>query len=131
MKAIKEFFKGDQFAARNNIELLEVANGNARAKMTLHPYHLNGLGTVHGGAIFTLADFAFAAACNSHGTVAVALNASITFMKAASTGVLHAEAREVAKNFKVGSYMVEVRDEQGDLIATFQGLAYRKKDKLP
>ena len=65
MKAIKEFFKGDQFAARNNIELLEVANGNARAKMTLHPYHLNGLGTVHGGAIFTLGDFVFAAACNS------------------------------------------------------------------
>ena len=49
MKEIKEFFKGDQFAARNNIELLEVANGNAKAKMTMHPYHLNGLGTVHGG----------------------------------------------------------------------------------
>ncbi|MGO9000648.1 MAG: PaaI family thioesterase, partial [Limisphaerales bacterium] len=74
MKAIKEFFKGDQFAARNNIELLEAGNGCAKAKMTLHPHHWNGLGTVHGGAIFTLADFAFAAACNSHGTVAVALN---------------------------------------------------------
>lgn len=131
MKAIKEFFKGDQFAARNNIELLEVANGNARAKMTLHPYHLNGLGTVHGGAIFTLGDFVFAAACNSHGTMSVALNVSITFMKAATTGTLWAEAREVSKNFKVGSYVVEVKDDQGDLVATFQGLAYRKKDKLP
>jgi acyl-CoA thioesterase len=92
---------------------------------------LNGLGTVHGGAIFTLADFAFAAACNSHGTVAVALNVSITFMKAATTGTLWADAREVSKNFKVGSYAVEVKDDQGELVAQFQGLAYRKKDKLP
>jgi acyl-CoA thioesterase len=131
MKAIKEFFKGDQFAARNNIELLEAGNGNAKAKMTLYPYHLNGLNTVQGGAIFTLADYAFAAAANSHGTVAVAINVSITFMKAAATGTLWAEAREVSKNFKIGSYVVEVKDDQGDLVATFQGLAYRKKDKLP
>jgi acyl-CoA thioesterase len=131
MKIIKDFFKGDQFATRNSIELLEVANGHARAKMTLHSHHLNGLGTVHGGAIFTLADFAFAAACNSHGTLAVALNVSVTFMKAATTGTLWAEARETSKNFKVGSYLVEVKDDQGDLVAQFQGLAYRKKDRLP
>ena len=131
MKVIKDFFKGDQFAARNNIELLEVSNGHARAKMTLHPYHLNGLGTVHGGVIFTLADFAFAAACNSHGTLAVALNVSITFIKAATTGTLWAEAREKSKNFKVGLYVVEVKDDQGDLVAQFQGVAYRKKERLP
>ena len=130
MKAIKEFFKGDQFAARNNIELLEAGNGNARAKMTLHPHHLNGLGTVHGGAIFTLADFAFAAASNSHGSVAVAINVSITFMKAGQTGTLWAEARELARNFKIGTYSVEIKDDQGDLVAHFQGLAYRKKDKV-
>jgi len=131
MKAIKDFFKGDQFAARNNIELLQAGNGTAKAKMTLHPHHWNGLGTVHGGAIFTLADLAFAAACNSHGTVAVALNASITFMKAAKAGTLWAEAREVSKNFKVGAYAIEIKDDQGDLVAQFQGLAYRKKDRLP
>jgi acyl-CoA thioesterase len=131
MKEIKDFFKGDQFAARNDIELLEATHGHARAKMTLHPHHWNGLGTVHGGAIFTLADFAFAAACNSHGTMAVALNASITFMKAAKAGTLWAEARELSKNFKVGSYSIEVKDDQGDLVAQFQGLAYRKKDRLP
>jgi acyl-CoA thioesterase len=131
MKDIKDYFKTDQFAARNNIELLEVGRGHARAKMTLQPHHWNGLGTVHGGALFTLADFCFAAACNSHGTVAVAIDANITFMKAISTGTLFAEAREIAKNFKLGSYSVEVRSEQGDLIAQFHGLAYRKKDPLP
>lgn len=131
MKDIKDYFKTDQFAARNNIELLEVGGGHARAKMTLQPHHWNGLGTVHGGALFTLADFCFAAACNSHGTVAVAIDANITFMKAISTGTLFAEAREIAKNFKLGSYSVEVRSEQGDLIAQFHGLAYRKRDPLP
>jgi acyl-CoA thioesterase len=131
MEEIKRCLKNDRFAERTNVELLSVSLGHATAKMVLHPHHLNGLGSVQGGAIFTLADYAFAAACNSHGTVAVALNVSITFMKAATTGTLWAEAREVSKNFKVGSYVVEVKDDQGDLVATFQGLAYRKKDKLP
>jgi acyl-CoA thioesterase len=131
MEDIKRCLKNDRFAERTNVELLTVSPGHATTKMVLHPHHLNGLGSVQGGAIFTLADFAFAAACNSHGTVAVALNVSITFLKAATTGTLWAEAREVSKNFKVGSYAVEVKDDQGDLVATFQGLAYRKKDKLP
>jgi acyl-CoA thioesterase len=131
MDPVKEYFKSDQFAAHCEIELLEAANGCARAKMILQPRHWNGIGTVHGGALFTLADFAFAAASNSHGTVAVAIDANITFMKAVSTGTLFAEARELARNYRLGSYSVEVRDEKGELIAQFQGLAYRKKDALP
>jgi acyl-CoA thioesterase len=131
MADIKEYLKKDQFAARNNIELLEAANGHAKARMTLQPHHWNGYGTVHGGAIFTLADFAFAAACNSYGTVAVAIDANITFMQASTTGTLYAEAREIAKNFKLGSYSVEVKNDHGELIAQFQGLAYRKQDKIP
>jgi len=131
MEQVKQRLRNDQFAGRCDIELLSVSPGRASARMTLHPHHLNGIGTVQGGAIFTLADFAFAAAANSHGTVSVAVNASITFMKAARTGTLWAEAREVSKNFKIGSYVVEVKDDHGDLVAQFQGLAYRKKDKLP
>jgi acyl-CoA thioesterase len=125
------FFKNDRFAERANIELLSVSPGAARAKMTLQPHHLNGYGTVQGGAIFTLADFAFAAASNSHGTVAVAVNVSITFMKAGTEGTLWAEAKEVSKNHKLGSYTVEVKDDQGDLVALFQGLAYRKSEPIP
>ena len=131
MDTVKRFFKKDKFAERANIKLLSVAPGQARAKMTLHPHHLNGYGTVQGGAIFTLADFAFAAASNSHGNVAVAINVSITFMKAGTTGTLWAEAREVSKNFKLGSYTVEVKDAQGELVAVFQGLAYRKSETIP
>jgi acyl-CoA thioesterase len=130
MEKVKQRLRNDQFAALSNIELLSVSPGRATARMTLHPHHLNGIGTVQGGAIFTLADFAFAAASNSHGTVAVAVNASITFMKAATTGTLWAEAKELAKNFKIGTYSVEIKDDHGDLIAQFQGLAYRKKDPV-
>jgi acyl-CoA thioesterase len=131
MDEMKEFFKGDRFAARNDIELVDAGRGCAVATMTVRPHHWNGLGTVQGGAIFTLADFAFAVASNSHGTVAVALNVSITFMKAISSGTLRAEAREISKNAKVGVYAVDIRDDVGDLVAQFQGLAYRKKDSLP
>lgn len=128
---LKRIFKGDKYAELSNIELLTAAPGHATAKMTLHPHHLNALKTVQGGAIFTLADFAFAVACNSHGTMAVALDVSIVFMKAATTGILWAEAKEISKNFKVGLYVVDIKDDQGDLVAQFQGLAYRKKDRLP
>lgn len=127
---LKQLFKNDQYARLSNIELLTAATGHATAKMTLHPHHLNALKTVQGGAIFTLADFTFAVACNSHGTMAVALDVSIAFMKAATTGTLWAEAREVSKNFKVGLYLVDVKDDAGDLVAQFQGMAYRKKDQL-
>jgi acyl-CoA thioesterase len=92
---------------------------------------LNAVGIVQGGAIFTLADYAFAAASNSHGTVAVAVNANISFMKALSAGTLIAEAREVSKSYKLGTYTVEVKDEQGELVALFQGMVYRKQDPIP
>jgi acyl-CoA thioesterase len=130
MEHVKKQLHNDQFAQRCNIELLSVTPGRASARMTLQPHHLNGIGTVQGGAIFTLADFTFAAAANSHGTVSVAVNASITFMKPAGTGTLWAEARELAKNFKIGAYSVEIKDDRGELVAQFQGLAYRKKDKI-
>lgn len=128
---IKRHFGKDRFAAAAGIEMLSLSPGRATAKMPIRDQHLNSIKTVQGGAIFTLADYAFAAASNSHGTIAVALNVSITFMKAATTGTLWAEAREISKNFKVGSYTVEVKDDQGDLVAQFQGLAYRKQDPLP
>ena len=128
---LQRYFKNDRFAERANIELLSVSPGHARAKMMLHPHHLNGYGTAQGGAIFTLADLAFAAASNSHGTVAVAINVSITFMKAGQSGTLWAEAREISRNFKLGSYMVEVKDDAGDLVAVFQGMVYRKSDQIP
>ncbi len=132
MNALEQFFLGDHFAReRCGVELLGVGSGTARAKMELGPHHWNALGSVQGGAIFTLADFTFAAASNSHGTAAVAINVSISYLKAAREGALWAEAKEISRNFKLGSYLVEVKDDAGDLVAIFQGMVYRKKDPLP
>lgn len=132
MEAIRRFFsERDQFAKHNGIELVSVAPGWAQVKMVLQPHHLNGVDLAHGGAIFTLADFAFAVASNSHGTLAVAINVSVSFLKAVRAGTLFAEAREVSLNPRLGSYTVDVKDDTGQLVAVFQGLAYRKPDKLP
>jgi acyl-CoA thioesterase len=130
MHSIESFMKGDQFALQAGVELVSVEPGHAKAKMPVNARHLNGLGTVMGGALFTLADYTFAAAVNSHGIVSVAINANITFMKAVGSGVLWAEAREISLNHKLGTYIVDIRDDQGGLVAQFQGLAYRKKDKV-
>jgi acyl-CoA thioesterase len=120
------FFDKDVFARYCGIELVEAENGHAEARLTIQPHHLNGVGTVHGGMIFSLADLAFAAACNSHGTVAVAINVNISYLKSAAGGVLVAKATEVSLGRKIGTYSVDVTDGEGDLIATFQGMAYRK-----
>ena len=130
MEMIKKFFKGDKFAEYTGIELLEVKEGYARCKMEITKEHLNGIGTVHGGAIFTLADFTFAVAANSYGTVTVAINANISYMKDAKSGTLFAEAEEISVNPKLGTYTITVTNGSGELIAIFQGMAYRKRDKI-
>jgi len=130
MQKIKELFLRDKFARYNGIELLEVSEGSAKAQMKINENHLNGIGTVHGGAIFTLADFTFGAAANSHGNVTVAINVNISFMKAAYSGTLIAEAREISLNPKISTYTIDIFDSDGELIAIFQGMAYRKRDKI-
>lgn len=131
MQAIKQFFSTeDKFAGHCGIVLEEVGTGTARVSMRIEPHHLNGARTVHGGAIFTLADFAFAAASNSYGTLAMGIATSVSFVKAATIGTLHATARELSRNAKLATYAVEVTDDAGDLIAFFQGTVYRKKESI-
>lgn len=130
MDIIKEFSENDRFAKTLGIELIEVSKGSAKAKMKIKDIHLNSVNTVHGGAIFTLADFAFAIAANTHGNIAVALNVNISFLKAVSEGTLIAEAEEVSINRKIATYMIRVLNENNELIATFQGMAYRKEKSL-
>jgi acyl-CoA thioesterase len=131
MEEIKRFFSDrDIFARHCGIELLEVSPGFARVRMKIEPCHFNAANTVHGGAIFTLADFAFAVASNSHGTLAMGINTSVSFVKAATGGTLHAEAREQSRNPKLASYLVQVSDDAGDVVAVFQGMVYRKRESI-
>jgi acyl-CoA thioesterase len=131
MKNILQFFSDeDLFARHTGIELLDVGPGWATASMKIEPFHYNGAKTVHGGAIFTLADFAFAVASNSHGTLAMGINTSVSFVKAATKGTLHAEAREQALNPRLASYLVRITDDDQAVVALFQGMAYRKNESI-
>ncbi len=129
MTICEEFMQKDKFARHTGIELLEISPGKAKARMEIREEHKNGMDVVHGGAIFTLADLVFAAASNSHGIPALAVNVSISYLKKVTSGTLTAEAREISINPKLGSYTVEVTDENRDLIAIFQGMVYRKTGK--
>jgi len=127
---LRRYMAQDRLAALLGIELLEVAPGQALARLRIDERHRNGVGVIHGGTIFTLADVAFAAASNAHGTLALALDASISFVKALSSGTLLARAREEARTAKIGCYRIRVEEEGGELVALFQGTVYRKQDRL-
>ncbi len=104
------------------IEIEEAREGYARIRMTLTAAMLNGHGIAHGGMIFSLADTAFAYACNSRNVTTVAAQASVVFLDAAREGeVLVAEAREVALAGRTGVTHVSVRSADGRAIAEFQG----------
>lgn len=127
MEAVKDFIsENDLFAKHLGIELTEVGEGSAVARMRLGDEHLNSIRTAHGGAVFSLADLAFAAASNSHNRIAVGINVSISYVNAATEGWLTATAKEISRNHRLATYTVRVEDEAGDLVALFQGMVYRK-----
>ena len=128
---IKEFFKQDRYAVFSGIELLEVKPGYARAKMEIQDMHLNAGNVVQGGAIFTLADLAFAAAVNAYGNLAMSLETSIRYFKGVGKGILFAEASVVNLHPKLATFEVKVSNETDDLIAVFMATAYRKDVPLP
>lgn len=121
----------DLFANRLGIELLELQPGYCRVGLDLAPYMVNGLGIPHGAAIFALADFAFAAACNSYGQTAVALSMDIHFLSSPGPGTrLTAEASEVRRGRRTGLYRMVVRTEEEGLVAELHGMAYIKDERF-
>ncbi|NPU85391.1 MAG: PaaI family thioesterase [Syntrophaceae bacterium] len=127
---LKRYFRRDIFANYVGIELVEAFDGRAKAVLEVRDEHLNGLRMVHGGVVFTLADLAFAAAANSKGRVAVAANASVSFLKSPKGRLLTAEAWEISSSRTLAAYTVHVKDETGELLAVVQGLAYRRPEKV-
>jgi acyl-CoA thioesterase len=131
MTPLERFFSRDRLALLLGIKTVSCLGGRAEAEMTLSDQHLNGLNTAHGGALFSLADFAFALACNSGNVVSVALSATISFSKAVGLGTrLRAVAEEISSTKKTGVYSVTITDDAGDVVALFQGTAYRKKETV-
>ncbi|MBO7471253.1 MAG: PaaI family thioesterase [Bacteroidaceae bacterium] len=125
-QALKDFFLHDEFARQNGIEIVEIAEGYARTQVRIEPRHLNAGGFVQGGLLFTLADLAFAAATNSHGTLTVTSTANITFVRGAKSGIISAQAQELVNHHHLPFCEVRVTDEAGNLLAIFTANGYRK-----
>ena len=123
--------KKDTFAQHLGIELIDMKPGRAKVQMRVGPEHCNSVGMVHGGVLFTVADYAFAVACNSYGTLAVAVNCHIAYLRPPEGETLAAEAIEVSKSRRLGTYDVKITDGEGNLVAVFEGMAYRKGTPLP
>jgi acyl-CoA thioesterase len=116
----------DNFAEALGLKVLEVSDGYCKVCMKVEKNHTNALGFTHGGAIFSLADYAFAQACNFGDNVAVAVQVSINFLKPSVEGdLLTAEATRTSDGKNVGLYQVTVRKEDKS-VALFTGLAFKK-----
>jgi acyl-CoA thioesterase len=126
IRKLEQMLKNDRFASTNDIQLISVGKGEASAEMIVSEKHLNGVNIIQGGALFTLADFAFAAASNSHGRIAVASNANISFFKGVSSGKLTAVAKEYSSGKTLATYTVDIIDEDGTKIAFFSVTAFLK-----
>ena len=126
-----ELLKNDRFARAAGVEILDIRPGYAKARMEVTPAHLNAAGVCQGGALFTLADLAFAAVANSYAQVTLSLSANINFLKAVSAGWLYAEAREIHHHPRIPYIEVRICLEDGDLVAILNSTGYRKKDRLP
>ena len=130
--AIKQKMENEPYARKLGLELVLLEPGRATVEMTPQAENANLFGMIHGGAIFSLIDEAFQLACNSHGTLAVALNVAVTYHRPPDRqSTLRAEAEEVHRSRKTATYEIKVVDEKGALIATCLALAYRKGDPLP
>jgi acyl-CoA thioesterase len=127
----KLVFARDRYAALTGIEIIEVQKGYCKTRLVIEDKHLNAANVVQGGAIFTLADLAFAVASNSHGQLALAINVNISYLRGKSKGILYATATEVGEPKRLGAYDVLVTDEQDEIVARFNGMVYRKKQTLP
>jgi acyl-CoA thioesterase len=121
----------DRASKALGIEVLEVGPGRARLRMPVRAEMCNGHHLCHGGMIFTLADSAFAYACNSHNKVTVANNCAVTFIASAREGdVLTADAAERHRGGRSGVCDVTVTDQAGTLIAVFRGHSTQIKGEL-
>jgi acyl-CoA thioesterase len=121
-------FERDTASHALGIELVGVAPGHAEVVMTVRADMLNGHAICHGGFIFTLADSAFAYACNSYNLNTVASGCAIDFLAPAREGdVLTAIAQERSASGRTGVYDIEVRNARGERIALFRGKSYRIK----
>ena len=125
-KVVGKMMQDDLFSQWLGIKVLEVREGYSKIQLTLRNEMINGFGVIHGGIAFSLADSAFAFACNNRNNLSMALDTSITFTKATKPGdVLTAEAKELHNGRSTGLYLVTVTNQNDEQVALFKGTCFR------
>ena len=130
-EAVDHLLKNDLFSDWLGIEVMEIKEGYSKIKMLIRPEMINGFGIVHGGITFSLADSAFAFACNNRNNLSVALDTSINFTRPVHVeDVLTAETKEVHNGKSTGLYQVTITNQNSHIVAVFKGTCFRTGKKL-
>lgn len=125
-KVVNTLLERDQFSKWLGLELLEFRPGYVRLQAQIRPEMMNGIGSLHGGVTFAMADSAFAFTCNMDNHISVALDANISFTKAGYVDdVFTIESREINATRKTGVYEVKITNQHNELVALFKGTCYR------
>ena len=125
-QVVDHMMQHDLFSQWLGISVLEIKEGYSKIQMTVRPEMINGFGIVHGGIAFSLADSAFAFACNNRNNLSVALDTTINFTKSTQPGdVLTAEAKELHNGRSTGLYLITVTNQHGEQVALFKGTCFR------
>lgn len=130
-EVVAHMMEHDLFSQWLGIEVLEVSEGYSKIKMLVRKEMINGFGIVHGGIAFSLADSAFAFACNNRNNLSVALDTSINFLKPVNIGdELTAEAKEIHNGRSTGLYQITITNQHDIVVALFKGTCFRTNKKL-
>jgi acyl-CoA thioesterase len=128
---VGHMLQNDLFSQWLGIEVLEIREGYSKIRMVIRKEMVNGLGITHGGIAFSLADSAFAFACNNRNNFSVALDTAINFIKPVQEGdILTAEANEIHNGKTTGLYHISITNQHSHLIAFFKGTCFRTNKKL-
>ena len=128
---VAHMMENDLFSQWLGIEVLEINAGVSKIKMVVREEMINGFGIVHGGIAFSLADSAFAFACNNRNILSVALDTAINFTKPVHVGdTLIAEAKEIHNGRSTGLYHIQITNQHEHLVAIFKGTCFRTNKKL-
>ena len=125
-KVVDKMMDHDAFSQWMDVKVLDIKEGYSKIQMTIRKEMVNGFGIVHGGLPFSLADSAFAFACNNRNNLSVALDVTITFTKAVNVGdTLTAEAKEGYNGRSTGVYLITVTNQKNEQVALFKGTCFR------
>ena len=128
---VAKMMEDDLFSNWLGIEVMEIKEGYSRIKMTVRKEMINGLGIVHGGIAFSLADSCFAFACNNRNVLSVALDTAANFLKPVHVGdTLIAESKEMHNGRSTGLYHITIKNQNDHVVAWFKGTCFRTHKKL-